>query len=78
MRLHSVQGKQLPGAFSLGAEVAQEGLLLACTYSDGLAAVTADTLTVWAVAGLQVGFACIRTRRARQAAARVCASRAAR
>ena len=49
-----MQGKQLPGAFSLGAEVAQEGILLAGTYTDGLAAVTADSLTVWAVAGLGV------------------------
>lgn len=54
VRLHSVQGKQLPGAFSLGAEVAKETLSLAATYADGLAAITAETRTVWAVAGLQV------------------------
>ena len=54
VRRHSVQGKQLPGTFSLGSEVSQEAIALACTYPDGLAAVTAGSFTVWAVAGLEV------------------------
>ena len=51
--LHSVHGRQQLGSFSLGAEAAGEGLKLACSYRDGLAALSATTFTVWGVEGLE-------------------------
>ena len=50
--LHSVHGRQQLGAFSLGAEVAGEGVALACSYPHGLAVLTAASSSVWAVEGL--------------------------
>ena len=50
--LHSVHGKQQLGAFSLGVEVAREGIALVCGYPDGLAVLTAATAAIWAVEGL--------------------------
>ena len=47
-----MHGRQQLGAFSLGAEVAGEGVALACSYPHGLAVLTAATSSVWAVEGL--------------------------